>query len=106
MEIVVLTQLILRDYQIKNVSVRNHPGSNTEDLKSYIIPTIKNGKDIIVIHSGCNDLPCGIDTIQNLQSIINQVRKKSVHTKIAISSILIRKDKKDMEIKVKDLNAK
>ena len=44
--------------------------------------------------------------MQNLQSIINQVRKKSAHTKIAISSILIRKDKKDMKIKVKDLNTK
>ena len=40
----------------KNVSVRNHPGSNTEDLKSYTIPTIKNGKDVIVIHSGCTCL--------------------------------------------------
>ena len=35
-----------------NVIVRNHPGCTTEDLMSYIVPTIKKKRDAIIIHCG------------------------------------------------------
>ena len=92
--------------KLKNVFIRNHSGSTTEDIKSHIIPSIKKKRDAIIIHSGCNDLTNGIDTIQNMQSIINTIKRKSAHTKIAISSVFIRTDKKDMPKKVNELNAK
>ena len=52
-----------------NIIARNHPGSTTEDLKSYIVPSIQKQRDAIVIHSGSNDISSNdADTIGNLQS--------------------------------------
>ena len=87
-----------------NITVRNHPGSTTEDLKSFIIPSIKKKRDVIVIRSGTNDLTKGINTIDNLNWIVNRIRKNSAHTKIVISSLLTRKDIKELDKKVKDMN--
>ena len=87
-----------------NVIVRNHPGSTTEDLKSFIVPTIKKKRDVIVIHSGANDLTNDVDTIENLNTIVNRIKRTSAETKIAISSVFIRKDQRDIERKVRELN--
>ena len=89
-----------------NVIVRNHPGSNTEDLKSYIVPSIKKKRDVLIIHRGCNDLTSKVNTIENLQFIINNIKKKSAHTKIAISSIFIRADKNGVDKQEYELNIK
>ena len=90
-----------------NIIVRNHPGSTTEDLKSFIVPSIKKQRDVIIIHSGSNDISSNdADTIDNLQSIINKVKKQSSHTKLAISSILTRKDVNGYDRKVVELNSK
>lgn len=88
-----------------NVIIHNHPGSTSEDLMSYITPSIRKKRDVLVIHTGCNDLVNDIDTIKNLQSIIDRIKKQSSTTKIALSSVFIRKDKQNMENKVNELNA-
>ena len=87
-----------------NVVVRNHPGSTTEDIKSHIIPSLKKNRDLIIIHTGTNDITNKVETILNLQSIVNTIKKKSANTKICISSLFVRKDKKGIEIKVSELN--
>ena len=84
-----------------NVIVRNHPGSNTEDLKSYIVPSIKKKRNVLI--SGCNDLTSKVNTIGHLQFIINNIKKKSAHTKIAISSIFTRADKNGVDKQLKKL---
>ena len=55
---------------------------------------------MIIIHIGTNDLTKKVDTIPNLQSIINRIKKKSAATKLVISSILQRRDHPDVEEKV------
>ena len=90
----------------KNIIVRNHPGSTTEDIKSHIIPSLQKKRDAFIIHSGANALTNNVDTIENMQSIVNSIKRKSSHSKIAISSVFIRTDKKDMPNKVKNLNIK
>lgn len=89
-----------------NVIVRNHSGATTKDIKSYIIPSLDKQRDVIIIHTGCNDLTNKIDTIEHLQVIVNRVKTKSANTKIAISSVFVRTDIKGMEHKVRDLNLK
>ena len=95
--------------KFNNVIVRNHPGANSEDIKSFIVPSIKKQRDVIIIHCGSNDIGNKTnvtDTINNLQSIINKVKKQSSHTKLAISSVFIRRDINGVDNKIKDLNAK
>ena len=97
----------LNNINPKGLSVNgNITGSTTDDLKCHIIPTINKKRDVIIMHSGCNDLTSDVDTINNYQAIINKIKKKSAHSKIAISSLFIRKDKPAMEQKVKSLNKK
>ena len=45
-----------------------------------------------------------IDTITNYQTIVNKIKKKLPHIKIAISALIIRKDKPGYDEKVKILN--
>ena len=36
--------------------VRTFPGAKTDDMESYIKPTLKNKPERIIIHGGTNDL--------------------------------------------------
>ena len=58
----------------------------------------------MIIHVGTNDISTNIDTINNLQTIVACVKKKSAHTKIIISSLLIRQDQRNIEGKIKEMN--
>ena len=83
-----------------NVAVSNHSGATSEDIIDKIKPIIKKKPDLIIIHIGTNDLTKKVDTIPNLQSIINRIKKKSAATNLVISSILQRRDHPDIEDKV------
>ena len=87
-----------------NVKVRNYPGATTEDLKDHANPTIRKNVDLIIIHAGTNDITRKSDTIPNLQAIVNRIKKKSSNTKIAISSLITRKDRRNIENEVVKLN--
>ena len=84
-----------------NAIVRNHPGSNTEDIKRFVVPTIiKQRGVIIIIHCECNEI--GTNDIET----INKVKKQSANAKLAISSVFTRSDVKGFDKKVKELNVK
>ena len=89
-----------------NVQVSSFPGATSDDLRHHVKPTINREVDVIILHIGSNDLTKGGDTITNIQHVIDNVKKKSSFTKIAISSLLIRKDKHNMENLVNELNIK
>ena len=79
-------------------------GATSEDIIQKIKPVIKKKPDLIIIHIGTNDVTKNVDTIINLQTIINRVKKKSATTEIVISSILQRHDRPSIENKVTTLN--
>ena len=87
-----------------NIKTRKYPGCTTKDLKHHVIPTIEKKPSLIIMHAGTNDITNEIDTIPNFKSIIDKIKKKSPHTKIAISSLTLRKDRKNIENKVIKLN--
>lgn len=87
------------------VRVRKYPGSTSRDLKHFAIPSIEKKPSLLIIHSGTNDITKKVDdTIENLQFIIKKSIKQSPHTKIAISALTIRKDKKNIENNIAELN--
>lgn len=86
------------------IKTRKHSGCTTKDLKHHIMPTIDKKPKIIICHAGSNDLTNDIDTIENYQTIINRIKRKTPYTKIAISSVIKRFDHKNIEMKVVDLN--
>ena len=90
-----------------NVKVNSFSGATLADMKHHIIPTIsQNAPDVIILHIGSNDLTKGGDTIDNIQGIINKITKSASHTKVVLSSLLIRRDKNNIEKHVNELNAK
>ena len=85
----------------ENIKVRNFTGTSTEDMKDYANPIIRKKTDLIIFHAGMTDITNKCDTIINLQAMVNKVK-----TRIAISSVISRQDKKQDEKAVVDLNLK
>ena len=85
-------------------SVRCFPGATTEDFLDYVKPIAKKKPEHIILHVGTNDLTRKSNTIENLVCVINEIKTLSKDTKVSVSSICLRKDKRDLELKVKSLN--
>ena len=92
----------------QNVKVRAHSGATTRDIIDHIKPVVRKRPSCVIIHSGTNDLTQGIDTIENMKSIIEETRQESPDTEIVLSTVIIRKDKQalDKKLNVKELNTK
>ena len=87
-----------------NVNVKHFSGSTSESMKVYINPTIRSKPDAMIIHVGTNDINSNIDTLNNLQTIVARVKKKSAQTKIIKSSIIIRQDQPNVERKINEMS--
>ena len=59
-----------------------------------------------MVHAGTNDLTKGKNVLHNIKKIVEVVRRISPNTKIAFSSITIRKDKKGIDKNVVETNAR
>ena len=90
--------------QSDDVKIKTHSGATTEDIVDHIQPVLRKNPDLIIIHSGTNDLTNDVATIKHVERIIQMVKKKSPKTKIAFSSIINRKDKKGMTEKIRTMN--
>ena len=87
-----------------NVKVRAHPGATSRDLIDHIKPVARRKPSLIVVHVGTNDITNNVDTEEMLQTLVNDVKKESPDTEIAISGLVTRKDKPGIEKKVSSLN--
>ena len=88
---------IVDDKLSKNNRIKTvkHPGCTTNDLKFGVIKSIENKPSIIICH---------VDTISNYKVVIEKIIKKSPSSKIAISSVIKRVDRKNLDKKVTALN--
>ena len=68
--------------------------------------TIENKPNLIIFHVGTNDITNNVDTIANYQVVINKIIKKSPQSNMAISSVIKRLDRKNIDKKVITLNEK
>ena len=86
------------------VKVCPHPGATTEDLVDQIKPVARRKPSMVVLHIGSNDLTNGINTQEKFQEVIDILQSESKDTDIVVSSVVTRKDKSGMPIKVSRLN--
>lgn len=93
-----------------NVRVKPHSGATTTDIVDYLKPVIRKKPDCIIIHAGTNDLTSNeqIDTMENLNTMIENIRNESPETVIALSNVVTRKDKaaREKKVSVSDINKK
>ena len=87
-----------------NVKIKPYGGSTTEDMVDHIKPAVRKKPDHIIIHVGTNDITNDIDTLKHLKTIHNFIKDHSTCTKLAISAVLFRADKRGIDPKVKSLN--
>ena len=84
---------------VKHMStfVKSFPGATTDDMESYIVPTLKREPDALIIHCGTNDLRK--DDPETIAKKITEIAVKAKRTvqNVAVSSILARGDSDLME---------
>ena len=78
----------------RKVVVKHFSGAKTKDMKSYVIPTVRQKPDNIILHTGTNDLKT-IDTPEEItMRILNLVMTcKTDRNSVFISGIVPRSDK-------------
>ena len=90
-----------------SVKIRPHPWASAEDLNDHIKPAIRKNPDIVVIHTGTNDLQNNCNIVEKAKKLISAVKEvdKDNSVKIAFSSIINRGDE-DFKDKTNDANSK
>ena len=60
--------------------------------------------DCIIVHAGTNDVTKGIKFLNFVKKIVKNVKQTSPNTKVVSSSLITRKDNKELDKKVQDVN--
>ena len=89
-----------------NVKVNNIPGGTSETVLDKVEELVKCKPSSLIVHAGTNDLTKGRNVLNNVKKIVKEVKRISPNTKIAFSSITIRKDKKGTNNNVVETNAR
>ena len=89
-----------------SVKVNNIPGGTSDAILDKLDDFLKNKPDGLIVHAGTNDITKGKNLLNNVKKILKQVKKLSPNTKVAFSSIVTRKDKKDISKTVQDTNSR
>ena len=87
-----------------NVKVKNYPGATSEDILDKIDDLLKVKPDCLLVHVGTNDLTNNVNLLSSVKKMVNKVKNSSPNTKLVFSSVILRKDKKDISKKVGETN--
>ena len=90
-----------------DVKVDAHPGSTTLGMLDYIKPIVRRKPDVLVIHTGTNDLTNRVNTMKEVRQLVKCVKEldKEEEVKIVFSSVIYRSDR-NLEKEIADLNLK
>ena len=91
----------------KKVTVINHPGATSDVIEEELEATVKENSKIntLIVHAGTNDLTNNINTLRSVKKR-EKAKKVSLNTKIVFSSIIFRKDRRDIEKLRNDVNTR
>ena len=87
-----------------NVKVKNYPGEISKDILDRIDGLLKVKPDCLLVHVGTNDLTNNVNLLNSVKKMVNKVKNSSPNTKLVFSSVILRKDKKDISKKVGETN--
>ena len=66
------------------VQVKTHPGATTDDIIDYIKTTIRQKPDIVIVHSGTNDLTKDVNTMNRVRKVVAAVKEIDTEGKIKL----------------------
>ena len=90
----------------KEVDVLNFPGATSSDVLTKIDDVLNKKPASLIVHVGTNDLTNDINLLSNVKKIVNKTNKTSPSTVLTFSSIIFRKDKKNLEKTRADTNSR
>ena len=74
--------------------VKSFPGATTQDMKDYIKPTISRKPDMVILHTGINDLKSNQNPSDIANEIVNLAKNiKNSGTEVSISALIPRGDR-------------
>ena len=89
-----------------SVKIRCHPGATTDDFIEYIRPTTCKKPDMIIIHTGTNDIQNKVNTLQKVRNVTTTIKEIDVNEiQIAFSSVIHCNDQDFVE-EIKEINRK
>ena len=76
-------------------------------LSNFFRPTVRKKPNLIIVHSGTNDIQNNVNTLQRIRKVISSIKEYDTddNIKIALSSIIHRSDH-DFEDKINENNRK
>ena len=76
------------------MEVTSHPGVTTDDLIDFVRPIIWKKPNLIIIHTGTNDIQNNVNTLQKIRKVISSIKEynNDDNIKISFSSITHRSD--------------
>ena len=85
-----------------SVKIRCYLGATIDDIIDYVRPTARKKPDMIIIHTGTNDIQNKVNTLQEVRKVITTIKEFDVNNKIPIAfSIVIPRDDQDFEEEIK-----
>ena len=87
------------------VKINNFPGGTSKVIFDNIHDIMKSKPDYLIVHAGTNGLTNGTNLLNQAKKIVKEVQKISNKTKIVFSSIIVRKDVKNISKKVSEVNS-
>ena len=88
----------------QQVKIQNFPGGTSEIILDVVDLLVTDKPDCTIVHAGTNDITKGINSLNSVNKIVKKVKQTSSNTKLVFSSLITRKDKKDLDEKVQDVN--
>ena len=91
-----------------SVKIRCHlVGFTTDDIIDYVRPTARKKPDMIIIHTGANDIQNKVNTLQKVRKVIITIKEIEVNNEVQIAfSGAIHCDDQDFEEEIKEINRK
>ena len=86
-----------KNYRVK---VNNFLGATSATILENIYQLVKRKPDRLKVNTGKNDLANRTIRLNQAKKIVTEIKKKSQNTKLNFSSIIIQKDRKNIDKKV------
>ena len=88
------------------IKVKNQSEATRKDICDFIKPEVCKKRDIIVFHAGTNGITSNTKTFICYEKITDTTKSKLPNCKYAISNVIIRKEKPDIQRKVIYFNSR
>ena len=92
--------------KIADTSFKNFSGGLGEKIVEELDALVADKPDCLIVHAGTNDITNGINSLNCAKKIIKKVKQISPNTKVVFSSLITRKDQKDLDKKVVEVNSR